>query len=113
MSGSETFIMVAFRCTDSSTSSSLAAATAPARKASSTVADMKVASTTSPAVTGSDSRSTWTPEPSEGTSWIRSVPASGTMTERSLCRKSPLSMVITRVRESGLHSPMECGWVRA
>ena len=68
---------------------------------------------TSPAVTGSDSRRTRVPEPSDGTSLIRSEPASGTTTVRSLWRKSPVVIVATRVLEPGLHSPMACGWERA
>ena len=74
---------------------------------------MKVASTTSPAVTGSDSRRTTGAAPSAGRSRICSVPASGTMTLRSLCRKSPASIVATRVRDSGDQVPIECGWERA
>ena len=113
MRGSETFIMVALRWMEKRMSSSLAAATWAARKASRAAADMKVASTTSPAVTGSDSRRTTGSPPSAGMRRICKVPAAGTTTLRSLCRKSPSSMVATRVRESGLHAPIECGWERA
>ena len=113
MTGSETFIIVALRWTDSSRSSSLAAATCAARKESRAVALMRVASTTSPAVTGRWSRRTRGSPPPAGTNRTSRAPSSLTTTLRSLCLKSPSSIVATRVRDSGDHSPMECGWERA
>ena len=74
---------------------------------------MKVASTTSPALTGSDSRRMTGSPPSAGRSRIWRVPASGTTTLRSLCRKSPDPIVATRVRDSGDQAPIECGCERA
>ena len=74
---------------------------------------MKVASTTSPALTGSDSRRMTGSPPSAGRSRICRVPASGTTTLRSLCRKSPDSIVATRVRDSGDQASIECGCERA
>ena len=74
---------------------------------------MKVASTTSPAVTGRHSRRTTGSPPSDGCNRICRVPASGTTTLRSLRRKSPDPIVATRVRDSGDQAPIECGWERA
>ena len=74
---------------------------------------MNVASTTSPALTGSDSRRMTGAPPSAGRSRICRVPASGTTTLRSLCRKSPAPIVATRVRDSDDQVPIECGWERA
>ena len=53
MIGSDTFIIVALRCTENSTPSALAAASWAARNSSRARADSTVASTTSPAMTGS------------------------------------------------------------
>ncbi len=58
MIGSETFIMVAFRCTENSTPSALARATCAVRNSRSAATRITDASTTSPASTGTDSRST-------------------------------------------------------
>ena len=74
---------------------------------------MKVASTTSPALTGSDSRRTIGSPSLAGRNRICRVPASGTTTLRSLRRKSPAPIVATRVRDWGDQAPIECGWERA
>ena len=58
MIGSETFIIVALRCTENSTSSAFARATCAVRNSRSDATRIAVASTTSPARTGTDSRST-------------------------------------------------------
>ena len=55
MIGSETFIIVALRCTENSTSSALARAIWAARNSRSAATCITVASTTSPASTGTDS----------------------------------------------------------
>ena len=112
MIGSETFIMVALRCTENSTSSSLARCTWAARNSRSAATCIAVASTTSPSSTGTDSRSTVV-EPSSPTSSIRSEPSCATTADTSLERKSSASMCATLVRESGLQAPIECGWLRA
>ena len=52
MIGSETFIIVAFRCTEKSTPFSLASSTCSARNASSALRRITAASTISPACTG-------------------------------------------------------------
>ena len=70
MIGSETFIIVALRCTENSTSSALARAICSARNASSAATFITVASTTSPASTGTPSLSTVT-VPSAATSSMR------------------------------------------
>ena len=58
MIGSETFIIVALRCTENSTPSALARAICAVRNSRSAATRMTDASTTSPARTGTDSRST-------------------------------------------------------
>ncbi len=58
MIGSETFIMVALRCTENSTPSALARAIWAVRNSRSAATRITDASTTSPASTGTDSRST-------------------------------------------------------
>ena len=52
MTGSETFIMVAFRCTENSTPWARASSTCACRKDFSLAADMTAASMISPALTG-------------------------------------------------------------
>jgi hypothetical protein len=69
---------------------------------------MTDASTTSPASTGTDSRSTvvW---PSSPTSSMRNDPGSAITADCSVDRKSSLSIWATFVFESGDHGPMRCG----
>ena len=74
MIGSETFIIVALRWTENSTPSSLARAICPSRNVAQRGALITVASTTSPASTGTDSRSTVV-VPSAPTSSMRSEPS--------------------------------------
>ncbi len=111
MIGSETFIIVALRCTENSTPSALARAICAVRNASRAAARMTVASTTSPSRTVRPSLRTvvpWAP-----TSWMVRVSAPGMTTDCSLERKSSWPMVATFVAESGDHAPMECGCRRA
>lgn len=112
MIGSETFIIVAFRCTEKSTSSSLARATCAARNSRSAATRMTEASTTSPASTGTDSRSTVV-LPSSPTSSMRKVASSARTTDFSVERKSSPSMCATFVLESADQAPMRCGLERA
>ena len=112
MIGSETFIIVAFRCTLNSTPSALARAIWAVRNSRSAATSSRVASTTSPASTGTDSRSTVT-APSAPTSSIRSVSSFSRTTDFSLPRKSPDSMWATLVFDSGDQAPIECGCLRA
>jgi len=112
MIGSETFIIVALRCTENSTFSALASAIWAARKASSGALRSTAASTISPASTGSAALSTVT-VPSGAMCSIRSVVAAGRVTEVSVCRKSPSSIVDTCERESGDQAPIDCGCARA
>ncbi len=112
MIGSLTFIIVALRCTEKSTSSALARAICSRRKVSRDAARITVASTTSPSRTPRASLSTVV-VPSVAT-WRmvrRSLPAS--TTDCSLERKSSAPMVATLVLLSVLQAPIECGWLRA
>jgi hypothetical protein len=112
MIGSETFIIVALRWTENSTPCSRASATCSARKASSARRRMTAASMISPASSGVDAFRTLT-SPSAPTSSIRTSSASPTVTDRSVERKSPPSMVATCDRESADHAPMRGGCLRA
>ncbi len=73
---------------------------------------MTVASTTSPASTGTASRSTVV-VPSAATSSMRRLPSDSTTADFSSERKSSAVMWATLVLESGLHAPIECGCLRA
>ena len=112
MIGSETFIIVALRCTEKSTSSAAALAICSATNSRSASTSMRVASTTSPASTGTDSLRTVT-VPSSATCSMRRSSSAGMTTDFSLWRKSPSLIVATLVRESGLQAPIEWGWLRA
>ncbi len=112
MIGSETFIIVALRCTENRTSSSLARAIWAARNSRSAATRIAVASTTSPARTGTDSRSTVV-VPSSPTSSMRSDPSASTTTDFSLEAKSSAVMCATFVFESAVHAPIRCGCLRA
>ncbi len=108
MIGSETFIIVALRCSEKRTPLSWASSSWAARKSHSCLRLITVASRISPASSATGGRSSVT-EPSSAT-WRRvtSVGAS-TVTDRSLERKSPASMVATCVLESGDQGPSRCG----
>ncbi|CAM5741345.1 hypothetical protein SALBM311S_01251 [Streptomyces alboniger] len=112
MIGSETFIMVAFRCTENSTPSALAWAIRAVRNSRSGATCMTEASTTSPSRTGTDSRRTVV-EPSSPTSSIFSAPTSEITTDFSVERKSSTPIVATLVLDSGVQAPMRCGWFLA
>jgi hypothetical protein len=90
MIGSMTFIIVALRCTENSTSCALARATCSRRKASRAATRMTVASTTSPSRTARPSLSTVV-VPSVATCWIvrRSLPARTTTARWSGSRRRP------------------------
>ncbi len=108
MIGSETFIIVAFRWTENSTPSALARAICSVRNSRSAATRMTVASTTSPASTGTESRSTVV-VPSSPASSIRSEPSFKMTTDFSFERKSSAAMCATLVLESDDHSPIRCG----
>ena len=112
MIGSETFIIVAFRCTENRTPCSLASATWPARNSSSAARRMTAASMTSPASSGVDCLSTVT-LPSGATCSMRTSSSVATVVDFSVERKSPSLMVDTCVLESFDHAPIECGCLRA
>ena len=112
MIGSLTFIIVALRCTEKSTSSALARAIWFFRNAWSDATLSTVASTTSPSSTGRASRSSVT-VPSVATWRMVSVSSALSTTDCSLSRKSSMPIVATLVLLSGLHAPIECGCLRA
>ena len=112
MIGSETFIIVALRCTENSTPSSFARATWAVRNSRSAATCSTVPSTTSPARTSTPSLSTVV-VPSAATCSIRSSPSASTTAEVSFERKSSAVMCATFVRESLLQAPIECGCLRA
>ncbi|CAB4793011.1 unannotated protein [freshwater metagenome] len=112
MIGSDTFIMVALRCSENSTPCALASATCSARNFTSAFLLMKVPSMISPACRDNLALSTVT-LPSVATSSMRTSVAVGTVTDFSLPKKSPPVMVLTWVLESADHLPIECGCLRA
>ncbi len=109
MIGSDTFIIVAFRCTENRTPASRAAAIWSARNVCSAARRMTAASTTSPSCTGKSSFRTVT-VPSAATCSIRIVPARAIVVDCSVARKSPSVIVTTRERDCGDQAPIECGW---
>ena len=93
MMGSETFIMVAFRCREKRMSAFLALANSRSRNLRSSLTDMKVASTTSPAATWTSfMRVTF---PSLSTCSMCRVESVSMVTDFSLERKSCSPMVAT------------------
>ena len=83
MIGSETFIIVAFRCRENSTPWALASSICSAMNAASALRDMRAASTISPSCTFTGSRSARV-LPSAPTNSIFSSPALPMVAERSL-----------------------------
>jgi hypothetical protein len=112
MIGSETFIIVALRCTENSTPRCLATCTCSARNCSSAALRMTAASMISPACTANGDLRTVV-VPSAPTCSMRIWVAAGSVTDFSECRKSPSVMVATELLESLLHAPIECGCLRA
>lgn len=108
MIGSETFIIVALRCTENRTPSALALAICAVRNSRSAATCRTEASTTSPARTGTDSRRTVV-VPSAAASSMRRVPGSAMTADFSVERKSLAPMVATLVFDSGVHLPMRWG----
>ena len=112
MIGSETFIMVAFRCTEKSTPSDLARAICAVRNARSAATCITEASTTSPASTFRPGLSRVT-APSAATCSMRRTASAARVAERSVLRKSSTPMVATEVLDPPSQAPMRCGWVLA
>ena len=112
MIGSETFIIVAFRCTEKSTPSSLARAIWASRKVRRSATRITAASTTSPARTAMGGRSSLT-VPSAATSSTDRLESAAITADCSVERKSPEDMWATLVRDSGDQAPMRWGCVRA
>ena len=102
MIGSDTFIIVALRCTENRTPRSLASATCSRRNVSSAARRMTAASITSPARTGVRSLSTVVC-PSAPTCSMRTAPSAATVVDVSECRKSPSLIVDTCDFESDDH----------
>ena len=112
MMGSETFIIVALRCSENSTPCAFASAICSATKAASALRLIADASTISPAFTFTLSFSTVT-VPSAATSSIFSAPSAASVADCSLPKKSPAAMWATCDFESALQAPMRCGCLRA
>ena len=108
MMGSETFIIVAFRWSENSTPRSRASRTWSRRKETRACLLRQLASSTSPGWSGIDSFRTWTP--SAVTSSTRALVGASTVTERSVCRKSPADMDETWVWESSGQARMRGGF---
>ena len=110
MMGSDTFIMVALRCSDSSVPSARASSMVRAKNARRAATFITAVSITSPASRGTDGFKTVT-VPSPPANSIRTSQAAPTVTDRSLPKKSPPSMCATRAfdPDSGQACIMRCG----
>ena len=113
MIGSETFIIVALRCTENSTSSALARAICSVRKRRSAATFMNVPSTTSPARTGIAVLEHRLGAVGGDVLDRSGVSSASSTTDFSLEKKSSLPMVATLVFESLLQAPIRCGCVLA
>ena len=112
MIGSLTFIIVALRCTEYSTSSAAAWRSVSARNASSAAAERNVASTISPGRTFRPSFSTVS-APSSAMWRIVSTSSDPMTTDFSLERKSSRPIVATRVLEPSANGLLRWGCLRA
>ena len=112
MIGSETFIIVAFKCTLNRTPSSFARAICAAKNRSSAAALSTAASTTSPSRTGIGPLSAVI-VPSAATNSTLSDPGAAMIVDCSVERKSSAPMVTTLVFDSALQAPIRCGCVWA
>ena len=110
--GSDTFIIVAFKCRENNTPDDLASATCCSRNSVSAAQLMNVASAISPANTATFSFMTVT-LPSAATCSMRKESSCPKVTDCSLERKSPPLMCATCEAESGAQAPIECGLARA
>ena len=110
--GSETFIIVAFICKENNMFFSLASFICSSRKLKRAFLLITVASITSPSNKGVFSFKTVT-SPALSTNSILTLPALETVTDFSLEKKSPFSIVDTCVLESLDQAPMECGFFLA
>mmetsp|Transcript_8137 Transcript_8137/g.19407 ORF Transcript_8137/g.19407 Transcript_8137/m.19407 type:complete len:247 (+) Transcript_8137:1669-2409(+) len=108
MIGSETFIIVALRCKDRSTSFALASDISSSKYFCNALTLMKVASSTSPDTSDSFGFNTVT-FPSAATCSMRAVQGAAISTDFSLAKKSPCCMCATCVFESLCHGPILCG----
>mmetsp|Transcript_20806 Transcript_20806/g.64519 ORF Transcript_20806/g.64519 Transcript_20806/m.64519 type:complete len:207 (+) Transcript_20806:694-1314(+) len=113
MMGSDTFIMVALRCSETIRSSALACVSSCSMKAHSAAADMREASITSPACSLVSALSTCASAPPSGTNSMRTDVASGHTWLFSALKKSPSAIDATCERESALQAPRRCGFLAA
>jgi len=112
--GSETFIMVAFRCSENSTPWSLASWISLSRKVFSALTLMKVASMTSPSSSGQSAfRTVRSPPLASNSIFAVPVETAGTVTDFSLEKKSFSPIVATWVLDELDHAPMRCGFFLA
>mmetsp|Transcript_18598 Transcript_18598/g.46635 ORF Transcript_18598/g.46635 Transcript_18598/m.46635 type:complete len:298 (+) Transcript_18598:1467-2360(+) len=109
MMGSETFIMVALRCTEKRTPLALASSISAATKSRSFATSRRAASMTSPSWSSTRGLRTVT-APSSATISMRTAPAAGTTWESSPPKKSPAAMDATWDLLAGSHLPSQCGW---
>ena len=109
MIGSETFIIVAFKCKEKSRFSARAASTCAVKNAMSAFLLRKVPSRISPSRSFSPSFRTVT-APSAATCSIRTLVALPIVTDFSLPKKSPLLILATVVLLSLVHAPILCGF---
>ncbi len=112
MIGSETFIIVALRWTENSTPVAFAVASALIRNDRRLATCRTVASTTSPASTGSDARSTLR-SPAVVSRTTLSVSSTASVTDFSLALKSWAPIVATEVFEPAAKGLLTCGCLRA
>mmetsp|Transcript_17458 Transcript_17458/g.44703 ORF Transcript_17458/g.44703 Transcript_17458/m.44703 type:complete len:223 (-) Transcript_17458:560-1228(-) len=109
MMGSEIFIMVALRWSETIRLSSLAFTSDASKKERSWLIDMRAASMTSPASSFVSALSTLGAEPSAGCSSMRTVVAFAITVDCSEPKKSPSVMCDTCVLHAGSHLPSLCG----
>ena len=112
MIGSETFIMVAFMCSENSTPLSFAQSTCFSRKEVKEALHMNEESTTSPDSTATGARSS-VAFPDSSVNVMCTWPASVIVTDCSWLKKSPSVMLDTWLSESADHFPMRWGLARA
>ena len=112
MIGSDTFIMVAFMCSENSTPLSFAQATCFCRNEVNESLHIKEESTTSPASTATGVRSS-VAFPDWSVKVMCRWPASVIVTDCSWLKKSPSVMLETWLSESADHLPMRWGFARA
>jgi len=110
MMGSETFIIVALRCSEKRMSFDLASTISFSRNACSWPTDMNAESITSPACSGVLALSVVAAPVAASTCSMRTEHGDAHVCDCSDAKKSPASMWLTCVFDSALHSPILCGF---